>query len=97
MGCSNRHIDEITLERVFVDAWLALMEDKERCKVKWNKLINEKNPLIAYRAKTLLEYSEKDINEFDTEQMHGTLESIIVFETGRIVLRLLDGTEVEIG
>ena len=29
MGCSNRHIDESTLEEIFVKAWNSLMENKE--------------------------------------------------------------------
>lgn len=96
MGCSNRHIDQSTLEAIFVQGWNLLMEERQECCSKWKRLIKDKNPLLAYRAKRMLEYVNKEVQEFDAEQMHEVLECIMIFETGKIVVKYLDGTIVEI-
>lgn len=95
MGCSNRHVDENTLEQVFVKAWQLLMEHRKECCNKWNRMIKDKNPLLVYRAQRMLEYSGEHKQEFDADQMHAILECIVIFETGKIVVRYLDGTIVE--
>ncbi|MGE9940596.1 recombinase family protein [Bariatricus sp. SGI.161] len=96
MGCANRHIDESTLEQVFIKSWNALMENKDACIKKWHQLQKGKNPLQAYRAEKLLEYADKEVLTFDAEQMHVTLECIVIYETEKISVRYLDGTIVEL-
>ena len=95
MGCSNRHIDESTLEEIFVKAWNSLMENKEACMQKWERMRKGKNQLLAYRAEQLIKYANMDMQKFDAEQMHRILECIMIFETGKISVRYLDGTIVE--
>lgn len=95
MGCSNRHIDESTLEEIFVKAWNSLMENKDACIQKWKRLKKGKNPLLAYRAEQLIKYANTDVLTFDAEQMHRILECIMIFETGKISVRYLNGTIVE--
>lgn len=95
MGCANRHIDESTLEEIFVKAWNSLMENKEACMQKWERMRKGKNPLLAYRAEQLIKYANMDMQKFDAEQMHRILECIMIFETGKISVRYLDGTIVE--
>lgn len=95
MGCANRHIDESTLEEIFVKAWNSLMENKEACMQKWERMRKGKNPLLAYRAGQLIKYANMDMQKFDAEQMHRILECIMIFETGKISVRYLDGTIVE--
>lgn len=96
MGCANRHIDESTLEQVFIKSRNVLMENKEACVEKWKQLQKGKNPLLAYRAEKLLEYADKDVQTFDAEQMHVILECIVIYETGKLSVRYLDGTIVEL-
>lgn len=50
MGCANIHIDESTLEQIFIKSWKALMENKDVCVKKWPQLQKGKNPLMAYQA-----------------------------------------------
>lgn len=95
MGCANRHIDESTLEEIFVKAWNSLMENKEACMQKWERMRKGKNPLLTYRAEQLIKYANMDMQKFDAEQMHRILECIMIFETGKISVRYLDGTIVE--
>ncbi len=42
------------------------------------------------------EYADKDVQTFDAEQMYVTLECIVIYETGRISVRCLEGTIVEL-
>ncbi|MFR6090000.1 MAG: hypothetical protein ACLUIP_11760 [Anaerobutyricum hallii] len=72
------------------------MENKDACIKKWHQLQKGKNPLQAYRAEKLLEYADKEVLTFDAEQMHVTLECIVIYETGKISVRYLDGTIVEL-
>lgn len=95
MGCANRHIDESTLEEIFVKAWNSLMENKEACMQKWERMRKGKNPLLTYRAEQLIKYANMDMQKFDAEQMHRILECIMIFETGKISVRYLDGTIVQ--
>ena len=71
MGCSNRHIDESTLEEIFVKAWNSLMENKEAGMQKWERMRKGKNPLLAYRAEQLIKYANMDMQKFDAEQLTG--------------------------
>lgn len=96
MGCANRHIDESALEQVFIKSWSVLMENKDACIKKWRQLQKGKNPLLAYRAEKLIEYADEAVQTFDAEQMHATLECIVIYETGKISVRYLDGTIVEL-
>lgn len=68
---------------------------KDACLKKWQQLQKGKNPLQA-RAEKLLEYADKEVLTFDAEQMHVTLECIVIYETGKISVRYLDGTVVEL-
>ena len=80
---------------IFVKAWNSLMENKEACMQKWERMRNGKNQLLAYRAEQLIKYANMDMQKFDAEQMHRILECIMIFETGKISVRYLDGTIVE--
>lgn len=73
------------------------MEQKEHCQTRWKRQQKDKNPLVAYHARAMMKYSKSEITEFDTEQMHQTLECNMIYETGKLKVRFLDGEEVAIG
>ena len=79
---------------IFVKAWNSLMENKDACIAKWERMRKGKNPLLAYRAEQLIKYADMDVQKFDAEQMHRILECIVIFEMGKISVRYLDGTIV---
>ena len=54
-----------------------------------------KESAIGNRAEQLIKYANMDMQKFDAEQMHRILECIMIFETGKISVRYLDGTIVE--
>ena len=76
-------------------AWNTLMKNKDACMQKWEGMKKGKNPLLAYRAEQFIKYAKLDMQKFDAEQMHALLECILIFETGEISVRYLDGTIVE--
>ncbi|XKH51771.1 hypothetical protein LG275_06190 [Chryseomicrobium palamuruense] len=67
--------------------------------IKENAGQNQKsgNPLEQYRAVQFADITEnaKHIKEIDTDFILRTLDHIKVFETGRIIIRFMDGTEME--
>lgn len=96
-GCNNRHIEENTVAQVFVIAWNTIIDNIESCKAKWEMQANGNDLLTAYRARDFLRLTEnqKEIDKVDTDFVIRVLDNIIVYENGRIVIRFLDGTEIE--
>ena len=54
-----------------------------------------KESAIGIPGRTAYKYANMDMQKFDAEQMHRILECIMIFETGKISVRYLDGTIVE--
>ena len=96
-GCTNRHIEESSLETIFIIAWNTLLDNRDKLKEKWQKQLTDKNPLIAYRAKDFFNLTEKSehIEKLDIDFLLRTLDHITIFENGNIVVTFFDGTEVE--
>ncbi len=97
MGCANRHVEESTLEKVFVMAWNGILENKEYILRKWGKQMQGEDLQKVYRAKKFIEYTEETGNlmKVDTDFVLKTLDCIKVFEDGMLLVRFLDGTEIE--
>ena len=96
-GCTNRHIDEAILIDAFILSWNALLDNREKLKKKWETTAEFGNPLEQYRAVQFADNTEgaKHIKEIDTDFILRTLEHIKVYETGKIIIRFMDGTEIE--
>lgn len=97
MGCANRHVEESTLKKAFVMAWNGILENKEYFLRKWGKQMQGEDLLEVYRAKKFIEYTEETGNlmKVDTDFVLKTLDCIKVFEEGMLLVRFLDGTEIE--
>ena len=65
---------------------------------KWSKRKSDKNVLIRYKAKQFIEIIREAevLKEFDIDIYFKIIEKMIVFEGNRIIVTLLDGTEVEV-
>jgi hypothetical protein len=96
-GCTNRHIDEAILIDTFILSWNALLDNREELKKKWGTTAEFGNSLEQYRAVQFADITEdaKHIKEVDTDFILRTLDHIKVYETGRIIIRFMDGTEME--
>lgn len=97
MGCSNRHVEEATLRKVFVQAWNTLQENRGQAVPEWEEALQGDDLLARYRAKDFLELTEKaqSIEETDMDFMLRVLDHIRVYEEGTLVVAFLDGTEIE--
>lgn len=96
-GCTNRHIDEAILIDAFILSWNALLDNREELRKKWETTAEFGNPLEQYRAVQFADITEdaKHIKEIDTDFILRTLDHIKVYETGRIIIRFMDGTDIE--
>ncbi|WP_044476999.1 recombinase family protein [Oceanobacillus massiliensis] len=96
-GCTNRHVDETILEQAFMMAWNALIDNRDEIKARWETHAEFGNPLEQYRAVQFADITEnaKHITEFGIDFMLKTLDHITIFESGKLVVTFMDGTEIE--
>ena len=95
-GCSNRHIDEEVLKEAFILSWNSLLDNREELKRKWETLVEFANPLEQYRAVQFADMTEnaEHITDIDTDFILRSFDHIKVYETGKIIIRFMDGTEI---
>ena len=94
-GCTNRHIDEETLQLAFLRAIEILHEKKEQLLEKWNSL-NEEQKLEKYHAAQLKGLLDSEQEVFNGRKMCQVLEKIMLGEDGSITVKFLEGTEVNL-
>ena len=96
-GCDSRHIDDGVLYQAFVDVFNTLVENKEYFAGKWQELMGNENALVRYKAKQFIGIiaGVEAIKEFDVELYFALVEKMTVFDGGRVIVVLLDGTEIE--
>jgi len=99
MGCSNRHVEETTLAKVFVMAWNGIVENLDYFRQKWGEHNDSEDLLQRYRVKDFRELSEQQgiIEVLETDFMLRVLGCVKVFEDGTLRVVFLDGTEIECG
>ena len=97
-GCGSRHIDDAVLYQAFVDVFNAMVEQKEYFLDKWQELRNNDNVLVRYKARQFSKIITETgrITEFDVDMYFALTEKIVVHGEGRLIVVLLDGSEVEI-
>ena len=98
-GCDSRHIDDGVLYQAFVDVFNALIENKDYFIGKWQERLRSDNALVRYKAKQFTRLIEKAelMEEFNTDLYFALVEKMTVFDGDRVIVKLLDGTEVECG
>lgn len=94
-GCTNRHIDEETLQQAFLRAVEVLREKKEKLRDKWDNF-REEQKLERYHAAKLKETLNSNQEEFNGRKMCQVLEKISLGEDGNITVKFLEGTEVNL-
>lgn len=97
IGCKNRHINEKVLYLAFVNAFNAILENKDYFMNKWKEHLQSDNPLKKYRAKQFINIIKdaEPLEKFDIELYLSIIEKLIVFEKEKIIMTFLDGTEIE--
>ncbi|EOD00718.1 hypothetical protein [Caldisalinibacter kiritimatiensis] len=65
---------------------------------KWKEGLKSENTLVRYKSKQFIEIIEnaKSIEKFDMDLFFSVTEKLTVSEGERIIVGLLDGTEVEV-
>lgn len=98
-GCESGHIDDVVLYQAFIGAFNAMVENKESFIGKWRERLGSDNALVRYKAKQFMGVLEdvEAIKEFDIELYFALVEKMTVFDGGRIIVSLIDGTDVECG
>ena len=96
-GCESRHIDDGVLYQAFVDVFNAMVGQKDYFLEKWHSRLASNNVLVQYKARQFIRIltEARAIKEFDVDLYFALTEKITVYEDGRLVVSLLDGTDIE--
>lgn len=96
-SCDSRHIDDRVLYQVFISVFNTLVENRDYFIEKWKVGMESENVLVRYKARQFIKIISdvKQIKEFDIDLYFKIIEKMIVFEKDKVVVTLLDGTEVE--
>jgi len=97
-GCENKHIDDKVLYQAFINTFNAMIENKDYFMEKWKEHLKSDNLLQRYKAKQFMRIIEnaEPIEEFDMDLFFRIIEKMIMFEGEKIIVTLLDGTEIEV-
>ena len=96
-GCDSRHIDDAVLYQAFVDVFNAMIENKAYFIGKWQERLGSNNVLVRYKTKQFIGIIAKAevITEFDDNLYLALVEKMTIHDKGKIIVSLLDGTDVE--
>lgn len=75
-----------------------MIENKDYFIEKWKKALQSENVLVRYKSKQFIRIIEnaKPITEFDIDLFLRIIEKMTVFEGKKIIIELLDRTNIEI-
>ncbi|MDP4146646.1 MAG: recombinase [Bacillota bacterium] len=92
-GCQIKHIDGKVLYQNFTNTFNA----KDYFTEKWRDGLRSDNVLVIYKSKQFIKIIEKiePIKEFDVNLFLWIMEKMTVFEGEKVIVILLDGTEIE--
>lgn len=96
IGCDNRHIDDRDLYNAFINAFNEMVTNKEAYLDKWRKDTESDDILKKVMAKRFIDIFEDAelMEEFEGEIWCSLGEEIKVNTDNRIIVTLLDGTEI---
>lgn len=75
-----------------------LNEEKEYFIEKWQELLKSDNVLVIYKAKQFMGIfaDAEQAEDFDIDMYFRIIEKMTVFDGEKIIVSLLDGTEIEV-
>jgi hypothetical protein len=96
--CENKHIDDEVLYKAFVNTFNAMLENKDYFMEKWRDGLKSEKALIRYKSRQWINTIENAelIKKFDVNLFLKLIEKMAVFEGEKIIVSLLDGTEIEV-
>jgi len=96
-GCDSWHIDDGVLYKTFINAFNAVVENKDYFMGKWKEQINSEDDLKRVTAKRFIGVFRTTgaITDFDLGLYFKLIEKIMVYDQSRLIVCLLDGSEIE--
>lgn len=96
-SCENKHIDVRVLYQDFINTFNAMIENKGYFMERWKQHLKSENILQRYKARQFIEIisNAERIESFDMDLYFKIIEKMTVFEGEKIIVTLLDGTEIE--
>jgi hypothetical protein len=97
-SCENKHIDDKVLYQAFVNTFNAMVENKNYFMEKWEEGLKSENVLVRYKAKQFMGIlaDAEPVEDFDMDMFFRIVEKMTVFYGEKIIVSLLDGTEIEV-
>ncbi|WP_420794841.1 recombinase family protein [Streptococcus equi] len=95
-GCNSRHLDEATLEQIFIKALELLSENIDLLDGKWEKIVAENRLLDKHYSMALSDLLRKEQIAFNPSDMCRVLDHIRIGLEGEITVRFLEGTEIDL-
>ena len=97
VGCDNKHIDDVVLIEAFISAFNWLVDNKEENIKRWESLKDDEDLFKRYKAKQFIEIvkTKGKIDKIDEGLVNKMLYNIVVKEDGNLVVRFVEGTEIE--
>lgn len=97
VGCTSETIKEDALHAAFVKAWNGIVENRVKYMERWKRDIQGDNPLLAFRAKQMVELTKgKPIKKIDMALVGKVLDHCVVLSKEAYEFYFLDGTCVKI-
>jgi site-specific DNA recombinase len=96
-SCENKHIDDRVLYQAFVNVFNAMVENRNYFMEKWKEGLTSGNFLIRYKIKQFIDVinNVEPIQRFDIDLYFMIVEKMTALEGQKIIVTLLDGTEIE--
>ena len=97
-GCESRHIDEGVLFQAFINAFNAVVENKDYFIEKWQQVLESEDDILKrVTAKRFIQifYKAEPIDQFEVDLYFKLVEKITVYDAGILIFSLLDGSEIE--
>ena len=95
-GCYSSHLDEATLEQIFLKALELLSENIDLLDDKWEKILAENRLLDKHYSMALSDLLRQEQTAFTPSDMCRVLDHIRIGLDGEISVRFLEGTEVDL-
>lgn len=75
-----------------------MIENKDFFMEKWKGNLKSENALVRYKSKQLIGIlkNAEPIQDFNIDLFYSIIEKMTVFEGEKIIVTLLDGTELEV-
>jgi len=97
-GCESRHIDERVLYQAFISTFNAVVENKDCFMEKWQRILEDRDDALkVITAKRFIQIfsNAEPVERFDVDLYFKLVEKIVVHDAGRLVVSLIDGSEIE--